>query len=159
MPKGKKFAPLIFQAARQCRVAVIVLSKEFLSSKWPMLELAEFVNAIESDNKNLILLPLFFQLSVSDLSDESISKTWLLEWTKLAGKNSRSRVDTVENWKKAVKELRSINGLSFANYGNSEVTYREAVVKAIFKAVPPDLLYDTSEVQGCDRMCKVSASY
>ena len=157
LQKGKKFAGLIFEAARKCRVAVVVLSKEFLSSKWPMQELAEFVTAMDSDNKNLSLLPLFFNLSVSELSNESISNTWMTKWTKLADQDP-TRVD-VQKWEKAVQKLRGVHGLSFAKFGGSEVKYREAVVKAIFKLVLPEVLYDTSEVQGCDRLCKVSAIY
>ena len=157
LPKGKKFAELIFKAASECRVAVIVLSKEFLSSKWPMLELLEFTKAIESgSNENLNMLPLFFKLSISDLSDEAISKTWMLEWTKLAKKDPRVNV---QKWKKAVQKLHAVNGLMFAKFGGSEANYRDAVVNAIFKLIPPAVLHNTSGVQGCDRVCEVSASY
>lgn len=152
LPKGKKFAELIFKAASQCRVAVIVLSKEFLSSKWPMLELLEFTKAIESgSNENLNMLPLFFKLSISDLSDEAISKTWMLEWTKLAKKDPRVNV---QKWKKAVQKLHAVNGLMFAKFGGSEANYRDAVVNAIFKLIPP-VLHNTSGVQGCDRVCEI----
>ena len=58
--KGKKIAPEIIAAAQQCYVAVVVLSKGYLTSKWPMLEPVEFVKAMKSgDNSELELFPLF----------------------------------------------------------------------------------------------------
>lgn len=43
LPKGKKFASLIIEAAKICQVAVVVFSEDYLSSKWPMIELEKFV--------------------------------------------------------------------------------------------------------------------
>ena len=46
LPKGKEFPSLLFKAARQCWVAILVLPEEFFTrSKWPMVELNEFVQA------------------------------------------------------------------------------------------------------------------
>ena len=69
---GERFAPLIFEAAKQCLVAVVVLSEDFLTSKWPMLELVEIVKAKKSHNHKLKLFPLFYKLSPDDLKVESI---------------------------------------------------------------------------------------
>lgn len=154
LPKGKKFSTLILDAARKCRVAVVVLSEEYLSSKWPMLELAEFVRARGSENKNLDLLPLFYKASVGDLSDESIKNKWRPRWMKLVGSDD-ARVD-LEDWTRALRVLRGINGLSFDKFGNSKESYRDAVVKEIFRLAPPDLLYDTSKIFGWSRICEVS---
>lgn len=70
LPKGKKFAGLIIEAAKTCQVAVVVLSEDYLSSKWPMTELAEFVWARKSGNKNLNLPPLFYKASASFLQSQ-----------------------------------------------------------------------------------------
>jgi len=56
LPKGEHFVPRILKAARHCR---LVLSEEFLTSKWPMIELVEFVKVRKNDNKGLKLLPLY----------------------------------------------------------------------------------------------------
>jgi len=155
LPKGEEFSSLIIDAAKKCQVAVVVLSKEYLSSKWPMLELVEFVSARESKNKNLKLLPLFYKASVQDLSNNLIQNQWMSIWVELVGGDSR--VD-LEQWAAAVRALRGVNGLSFDKFGNSEVSYRDAIVKEIFTLTPPSLLYETSKIYGGARICKVSLS-
>jgi hypothetical protein len=35
LPKGKRFAKLILKAAQQCQMAVVVLSEDYVTSKWP----------------------------------------------------------------------------------------------------------------------------
>ncbi|KAI5056599.1 hypothetical protein GOP47_0028417 [Adiantum capillus-veneris] len=39
LPKGSTFPHLIFTAARGCELGIVVLSEDFLTSKWPMIEL------------------------------------------------------------------------------------------------------------------------
>ena len=130
---------------------MVVLSEDYLSSKWPMIELAEFVRASKSGNKNLNLLPLFYKASVSDLDDKSIKDKWRPKWMELAGVDPR--VDP-EEWAEAVRELRRVNGLNFHKFENSE-SYRDAIVKDIFRLAPPDLLFDTSKILGWKRICEV----
>ena len=153
LPKGEEFAALIIDAAKRCQVAVVVLSEEYLSSKWPMLELVEFIRARKSGNTSLKLLPLFYKASVVDLSNESIEKKWRPRWMERVGTDPRV---VLEEWVAAVRELRRVNGLVFDKFGNSEVSYSEGIVKEIFMLSPPDLLYDTSKIFGCDRITQVS---
>lgn len=60
LPKGEEFPVRIFNAARKCVVAVVILSKEYVTSKWPMLELLTFVEAQKFTNPDLKLLPVFY---------------------------------------------------------------------------------------------------
>lgn len=163
LPKGKDFAPLILEAAKQCHVAVIVLSENYLTSKWPMIELGAFYEAKLENPRRLNVLPLFFKLSREELDDRSIEDRWMPKWKEFADLDTR--ID-VHKWKKAVKSLPQVNGLIFeqsrtvmyntgASY-RSEVEYRSAITQAILELSPPDLTYGTSEtVVGYDRLCKV----
>lgn len=84
LPKGKYFMPFNKEAAQLCHVAVTVLSKEFLCSKWPMKELAWFHAAQQAGNEHLNMLPLFYKLSIEDLDDKSIMDHWMPIWKGLA---------------------------------------------------------------------------
>jgi hypothetical protein len=159
LPKGKEFAELILDAAKQCHVAVIVLSEEYLSSKWPMIELAAFHKAQnaakEKGYQPLDMLPLFFKLSKKDLDESSIENRWMPKWKELASKDSKGRIK-VDEWSAAVRALSSVNGLIFEKFGNSEVPYREAVEEAICKLSPSDLDFGTRKyVVGWNRLCEV----
>lgn len=80
LPKGEKFPELILDAARQCHVAVVVLSEDHLTSKWPMLELVTFVEAQRSFNTNLTILPLFYKLTVTDLEEQRANEQLMVMW-------------------------------------------------------------------------------
>ncbi|KAG0629505.1 hypothetical protein M758_1G109300 [Ceratodon purpureus] len=154
LPKGKDFVPFIMEAAQRCHVAVMVLSKEFLCSKWPMIELAEFHAAQQAGYKQLNMLPLFYKLSVNDLGDRAIEECWLPRWRQHA--EDDKRID-VGKWGEAVRALRKANGVVFGKNGMSEVGYRKEIVHSIFRLSPPDLLYGSSrEMVGYDRMCEIA---
>jgi hypothetical protein len=153
LPKGKDFAPLIKEAAQLCEVAVVVLSEEFLCSKWPMIELAEFYAAQQAGNQRLNMLPLFYKLSVDDLRDQSIERRWMPKWREYA--NDDKRIDLAK-WSAAVRALRKVNGVIFHKKAMSEVAYRKDVVRSIFRLSPPELLYGSSrDMLGYSRICQV----
>ena len=156
LPKGKDFVPLIKDAARHCHVAVIVLSEEFLCSKWPMIELAEFHGAQQAGNPRLYMLPLFYKLSVKDLDEKAIEERWMPKWRQLIA-DGDTRND-VAKWSGAVRALRKINGVVFGQKGPSEVAYREDIVQSIFRLSSSDLLYGSSrKMVGYSRVCEVGA--
>ncbi|KAG0561314.1 hypothetical protein KC19_9G054500 [Ceratodon purpureus] len=158
LPAGKDFVPLIMEAAQVCRVAVIVLSEEFLCSTWPMIELTEFHAAQQAGNKQLNMLPLFYKLGVDDLDDRAIEDRWMPKWKKLA--EADRRID-VEKCSAAVRALQTAGGLVFGKYGKSKVGYRRKIVECIVRLSSADLLYGSSrEMVGYDRMCeKVSSRF
>ncbi|KAG0581319.1 hypothetical protein KC19_4G242500 [Ceratodon purpureus] len=156
LPKGKDFVPLIEEAARLCHVAVMVLSNEFLCSKWPMIELVEFHAAQQAGNHQLNMLPLFYKLSVDDLDEKTIENRWMPIWIQHASKDKR--ID-VTKWSAAVTALRRANGLIFHKNAMSKVAYRKDVVQLISRLSPPDLLNDSSrDMVGYDRMCQIVSS-
>jgi hypothetical protein len=153
LPKGKDFAPLIKEAAQLCHVAVVVLSEEFLCSKWPMIELAEFHAAQLAGNQRLNMLPLFYKLSVDDLRDPSNVDRWMATWREYA--NDDKRID-VAKWSAAVRALGNVNGLIFHKNAMTEVAYRKRIVQSIFGLSPPELLYGSSrDIVGYNRICQV----
>lgn len=156
LPKGEKFAKLIFDAARQCHVGVVVLSEEYLTSKWPMLELVEFCKAADEKRKAgdqfVRVLPLYYKLSIGQIKDDSNKTRWRKKWTSFAKKDKR--ID-LRDWENALKLLQDVNGISLPADG-SEVSYRRDIVKKIWYLCPPHVPYDLDEKEGWERICKVS---
>ncbi|XP_024389454.1 disease resistance protein RPP2B-like [Physcomitrium patens] len=167
LPKGETFATLILQAAKQCHVAVTVLSKTFLTSKWPMIELGEFYKARNAGNPPPYLLPLFFKVSIKDLDEQSIEKLWMPTWEKFHAVDKRIDLGL---WKRAVKALSGTNGFIFEQAKplespptgivyRSEVDYRSAAREEIQRLSPPDLLYGSrSTMVGYERLCQILSS-
>ncbi|KAG0600824.1 hypothetical protein M758_11G063300 [Ceratodon purpureus] len=151
LPKGERFPELIFQAAKQCGVAVVVVSEEFFTrTKWPMLELDAFVKAQKERNGYPRILPLFFKLSRSQCRESARRELWLKVWRGWARGDSKI---VVEDWVNALNVFGPINGLEYRSEG--EVSYRKAARSAIIRLVPPDLQFDTTSYQGSERFCKV----
>ena len=164
LPIGERFPERIIEAARTCEVAVVILSEGFLTSKWPMTELIEFVDATKQRllgkpnpnyNPNLKLVPVFYRTSADDLKKALLDNLW----NKLVKKHGQTtlRFDQKE-YAEAIRELLSSNGVKNM-HGKNETKYRHEVVKAIVQLVPPALPIDTSGIQGCERLCQVCVSF
>ncbi|XP_073386640.1 disease resistance protein Roq1 isoform X2 [Physcomitrium patens] len=125
LPLGERFPDLIFQAAQQCRVAVVILSEEYFTTKWPMLELVAFMQARESDINKPKILPLFFKTSLSELGDTTRRNHWFSAWEVLAQADHRVKLG---KWKDALKQLPSFKGIEYVKRGESP--YQEDSVKA-----------------------------
>ncbi|KAG0586223.1 hypothetical protein KC19_2G073400 [Ceratodon purpureus] len=154
--KGEELHAQILEAARRCRVAVVVVSEGFLTSLWPMLELSWFVKY------GVPLFPLFFKLPPDDLDESNVETKWKPKyWRKLVDKGE-VKEEVLETWSKAVEKLRNSIGVDYAHYVNSELKYRKDVVGEICKLWPRRMKYaidvPKDKIQGYERLCKVASS-
>jgi len=155
LPLGEEFPDRIFKAAKECVVAVVILTKEYVTSKWPMLELLAFVEA-QKLNPRLKLLPVFFDdLPTSKLDDHIVvDESWVAAWKNMPSGAHREITISVELCKEALRKLRKINGLVLTQNMSFE-SLRHGIVKAAHKFVPSGSDLDTENIQGCLRLCEV----
>ena len=154
--KGEAFAQHIKIASRLTDVGVVVVSGEYLRSKWPMIELAIFVEEQKrrrsvGECKELKILPLFWGLSVKEFREAMRQSSWLQEWKELSCRDNRIDISA---WEEAVKVLGGHNGLEYCDY-KTEEDYIGSIVSAIFYLVPPDLKLEDSHVKGKGRSHQV----
>nr|XP_024395156.1 uncharacterized protein LOC112291652 isoform X5 [Physcomitrium patens] len=137
LPLGERFPDAIFRAAKQCQVAVAVLSEEFFTSKWPMLELVAFMEEQKLGvNKGLKILPLFFKISLTELKDSTRRNKWFSLWEGWARADGRIKID---RWKYALEELPKFNGIGYVEQGEGDSSYRNKVAEALCELVQPDV--------------------
>ena len=153
LPKGRKYPPLIFQAAQQCLVAIVVVSDEYFMSKWPMIELLAFVEATKNNSK-LSILPLFYRLSLSEVVDERNQGRWFNQWEIFSKNDAKGRIK-VKEWQDALHDLTKFNGILYDREVQEIEAYENKVVSAVCKLVPPDKKWDDSHVQGKVGILKV----
>ncbi|KAG0553984.1 hypothetical protein KC19_12G053800 [Ceratodon purpureus] len=152
LPIGEKFPKFIFDAIEQCRVGVVVLSKEFFTkSKWPMLELNAMVKESKKLSSRIKIIPIFYLISVAEFKDIEIQKQWIIQWQKWSEKDNRIKV---EEWKDALKVLATIHSLVIKK-GCGDVQFREEIVMEVCGLVTPETRWDDSHVQGRSRSCEV----
>lgn len=153
LPLGERFPDAIFRAAKQCQVAVAVLSEEFFTSKWPMLELVAFMEEQKLGvNKGLKILPLFFKISLTELKDSTRRNKWFSLWEGWARADGRIKID---RWKYALEELPKFNGIGYVEQGEGDSSYRNKVAEALCELVQPDVRWgNAGDVQGRLRICR-----
>jgi hypothetical protein len=151
LPKGERFPNLIKDAVAHCEMMVVVVSEEYFSSKWPMIEFNDFMQATKKDKK-LKILPLFFGLNVEEFSDSHRHKKWFKKWETMAKADDRIKV---AEWRESLKLLGAFDGSVYEQHSKDFVAYREGIVSNICKSIPPDIKYDESHVQGRSKLCQV----
>ncbi|KAG0621673.1 hypothetical protein M758_3G039500 [Ceratodon purpureus] len=150
LPIGSEFPSLIFQAIEQCLVGVVILSHEFFTSKWPMLELVAMTN-FKKRKPDYVIMPVLLGISLSECQDLDNHRKWLSTWRTWA--DSDSRID-MKDWENALKLFGPTNALKF-NSDLGELKFREEIVEAICQLVPPETKLEDFHVQGRSRLCKV----
>ena len=152
LPKGERFPDLIKAAVAQCEMMVVVVSEEFFTSKWPMIELNGFVQASKGKDNLKKILPLFYGLNVEEFSESYRQEKWFRTWETMAKSDDRIKVD---EWKDSLKGLHAFNGWPYDRHKKEVVAYREEIVSSICKAIPSENQYDESHVQGRSKLCQV----
>ena len=149
LPIGERFPKRIFDAIEQCHVGVVVLSEEFFMSKWPMLELHAMVKKYKKSQ--MIIIPVFYLISIDDLKDSKKRKRWISKWKELV---ALDKCIQVEEWIECLRILESINGLVMKE-GMGDVKFREEIVNEVCGKVPSETRWDDSHVHGRLRSCEV----
>lgn len=156
LPMGVSFPRLIFQAIKQCYVGVVILSDEFCTAKWPMMELVAMYDRVLDEATNgksfFKIMPIFLRTSKKEFADPKNWSRWLSRWHDLAMVNPKSV--NVKKWEAALKYLQSVNGLVYD--GGSEFRFQQVIVDEICRVVPAEISFDVSHFQGRSRICNVS---
>ena len=152
LPKGESFPSHIKAAVAQCKMMVVVVSEEYFTSKWPMIELNGFVQASKTKANSKKILPLFYGLNVKEFSESERQKKWFTKWEEMAKADDRIKVD---EWKESLERLRPFNGLVYDRNSKEAVAYRKEIVSNICEAIPSSNRYDESHVQGRSKLCQV----
>ncbi|MCO5550172.1 hypothetical protein L7F22_003654 [Adiantum nelumboides] len=96
LPAGDEYPSRIFQACRDCKMGVVVLSKAYLQNLWLMLELQKVLldppNSSSSSTGKMIY-PVFYDLNPGDLSNRDELKKF---WKKLGAQ---------QNWQRRTLQL------------------------------------------------------
>ncbi len=104
------------------------------------------------------IIPVFLRSSLDDIRDNSSKMTaWKSLWYKWASEDP-TRINS-SKWEAAVKHLRPINGLKEVVYDKlGEVEFRKVITEAICRAIPSEVKFEVSHIQGNSRLCEVSYS-
>ena len=109
LERGKSISNL-FKAIEESQFAIIILSKNYASSKWCLDELAKIVKC--SKETGLIILPVFYDVDPSDVRNQTGTfKQAFIDHQKCFEDN----IEKVETWRAALREVAGISGWHLQN--------------------------------------------
>ena len=105
LEQGKYISSQILKAIEESKYAIIVLSTNYASSRWCLIQLAKIVECIE-DTK-LTVLPIFYLVDPSNIQNQTGT---LAEAFKKHENDPKINKEDVQAWKDALKEVGNISG-------------------------------------------------
>ena len=105
LKQGTSIASELLKAIEESRFAIIVLSRDYASSKWCLIELTKIVECMEKTG--LVVLPVFHYI------DPSVVRNHRGTFGEAFAKHEESFKDNIENvqtWKAALTKVANLAG-------------------------------------------------
>ncbi|GMY19605.1 TMV resistance protein N-like isoform X2, partial [Fagus crenata] len=105
LERGKTISLELLKAIEESKYAIIVLSSNYASSRWCLIELAKIVGCLKENR--LTVLPIFHYVDPSDVRNQTGT---LIEAFARYEKDPKINIQDVQEWKAALKEVGNISG-------------------------------------------------
>nr|XP_023879095.1 TMV resistance protein N-like [Quercus suber] len=105
LERGKYISTELLKAIKESKYAIIVLSRNYASSRWCLIELAKIVECMK--DIGLIVLPVFYHVDPSHVRNQT---GILAEAFAKHEKDPKINIKDVQAWKDALKEVGNISG-------------------------------------------------
>ncbi|XP_040371621.1 disease resistance protein RUN1-like isoform X2 [Rosa chinensis] len=130
LQRGTTISPELLAAIEQSRFAVVVLSPNYASSKWCLLELAKIVQCMGDRGT---ILPIFYEVYPSDVRHQKRSfGEAFAENQKKFGEDSNN----VQEWRDALTKVANLAGWTSKDYRYETELIKE-IVEALWQKVHP----------------------
>ncbi|XP_040995823.1 disease resistance protein RUN1-like isoform X3 [Juglans microcarpa x Juglans regia] len=114
LERGEEISPELFKAIERSMISIIVLSKNYLESRWCLDELLKIIECKE--NVKQIVLPLFYDVSSSEVRHQK--GNFGEAFAKLGCKIKDE--ENVTKWKAALQKVANFFGFTL---GDRQVSY------------------------------------
>nr|AEE43927.1 TIR-NBS-LRR resistance protein muRdr1C [Rosa multiflora] len=139
LERGTAISPELLTAIEQSRFAIVVLSPNYATSKWCLLELSKIIECMEERGT---ILPVFYEVDPSHVRHQrgSFAEAFQEHEEKFGEGN-----EEMEGWRVALTKMASLAGWTSKDYRYETELIRE-IVQALWSKVYPSLaVFDSSE--------------
>ena len=105
LKRGTSIAPELLKAIEESRFAIIILSRDYASSKWCLIELTKIVECMEKTG--LVVLPVFHYVNPSDVRNHRKNFAEAFNNHKKSSKDDKGNIET---WKAALTKVANLAG-------------------------------------------------
>nr|AEE43932.1 TIR-NBS-LRR resistance protein muRdr1H [Rosa multiflora] len=139
LERGTVISPELLTAIEQSRFAIVVLSPNFASSTWCLLELSKILECMEERGR---ILPIFYEVDPSHVRHQrgSFAEAFQEHEEKFGVGNKK-----VEGWRDALTKVAGLAGWTSKDYRYETELIRE-IVQALWSKLHPSLtVFGSSE--------------
>ncbi|XP_050132807.1 toll/interleukin-1 receptor-like protein [Malus sylvestris] len=153
LQRGEEIAPALFEAIEESRISVVILFKNYASSRWCLDELVKILQCRES--KKQIVLPVFYKVDPSNVRNQTGSFGGAFTDHE---SNFKDNMEKVLMWRRALTEVADLSGHHFRK-GESMVTLISSIVENILVKVLDDTYLNVAKypvgIDSCVQEVKV----
>ncbi|XP_040365115.1 disease resistance protein RPV1 isoform X2 [Rosa chinensis] len=115
LERGKPISAKLLQAIQESRIAIVVFSRNYASSRWCLDELVKIVECMKEIGQTV--LPVFYDVDPSEVRNqtEAFGKAFADH-----EKRFKNNLEKVERWRAALTEVANLSGFPLQNRYESE---------------------------------------
>ncbi|MED6203787.1 hypothetical protein PIB30_002550 [Stylosanthes scabra] len=127
---GDEITPTLVRSIQESRIAIVVLSANYVSSSFCLDELIEILSCIKGNNR--LVMPVFFEVDPCDVRHQ---RNKFKEAVDKHEKRYKDDMNKVKNWKKALHQVANLSGYHFKPGDGYEHMFIGNIVDNISKRI------------------------